>query len=141
MVSTAFRNLIDLECLPKGTQYLTFENIIQFIGANFCEGERDIFIAMLVNLKLKVKMVFCGGRVVEGYCTKCGKKYKDSQIFCVQEIAIYPKINKKKIVNEGPPANFIFTNKGVNREEFAKIVEENKIRRKEGKPLIVTKQE
>jgi hypothetical protein len=108
MVTTAFRNVYEFDFKVNGelfTQIITFEDIVKFIEDNFCEGERDIFMAYLSAMELKVKAFPCTGEIIDSgevredgkifICTRCGNRYTEKLTKCpFEELKrIIPKSN------------------------------------------------
>ena len=98
MVTTAFRNVYEFDFKVNGelfTEIITFEDIVKFIEDNFCEGERDIFMAYLSAMELKVKAFPCTGEIIDSgevredgknfICTKCGNRYTGLLAKCAFE--------------------------------------------------------
>ena len=121
MVSTAFRNIYEFDFKVNGemfTEIITFEDIVKFIENNFCEGERDIFMAYLSAIELKVKSMPCTGEIIDGgelrddgrnfICTKCANRYTEKIAHCtyeelrrIEEKSIIVKTKKPKHKCEG----------------------------------------
>jgi hypothetical protein len=98
MVSTAMRNVYEFDFKVNGelfTEIITFEMISKFIEDNFCEGERDIFMAYLSAMELKVKAFPCTGDIIDSgdiredgkifICTKCANRYDKKLTHCPYE--------------------------------------------------------
>jgi hypothetical protein len=98
MVTTAFRNVYEFDFKVNGemfTEIITFEDIVKFIEDNFCEGERDIFMAYLSAMTLKVVGIPCTGEIIDSgevrddgkvfICTKCANRYIEKLSYCTYE--------------------------------------------------------